>query len=148
MIIDKIENLKLYGMLYRPIGDVFEILERKDLNTINSKISLNDITIIPITGSPNESVDNDILEAHRNLMDIHITLEGEDKMAYACLNTESEPYKEYDNENDFLLVKSNKIKIVTIPKGYFCIVPNTFSHMALYELDAEVKKVVIKIPIY
>lgn len=145
MIINKIENLKLYGILYRPIGDVIELIEREDLHTINTKISSDDITIIPINGKPSESVDKHVLEAHKSLMDIHITLEGEDKMAYACLNTESEPHKAYDEDDDYLLVKSNFIKTVTIPKGYFCIVPNNFAHMALYEISNEVKKIVVKI---
>jgi YhcH/YjgK/YiaL family protein len=146
MITDKIENLALYGKLFGPIDEVIQLLEKENLQTINSKVTAGDISIIPITGAPNPSSDKHVLEAHRSLMDIHITIKGEDKMAYACLNTETGPHKAYDEDNDYLLVKSNTIKTVTIPEGYFCIVPNNFAHMALYEISNDVKKVVIKIP--
>lgn len=146
MITDKLENLALYSKLFSPINEVIQLIERENLQTINSKVTAGDISLIPITGSPNQSPDKHVLEAHRSLMDIHITLEGEDKMAYACLNTESEPHKAYDEDNDYLLVKSNVIKTVTIPKGYICIVPNNFAHMALYEISNDVKKIVVKIP--
>jgi YhcH/YjgK/YiaL family protein len=147
MILDKIENLKLYSKLYKRIDELVEILETKDLKNIVSTIVSDDISIIPITGIPNGSSDQNLLEAHRRLMDIHITLEGEDRMAYAYLNSETEPHKAYDESSDYLLVKSYKIKIITIPKGYFCIVPNNYAHMALYNTFGEVRKIVIKLAV-
>ena len=146
MITDKLENLALYSKLFSPINEVTQLIEKENLQTINSKVTAGNISLIPITSLPNQSPAKYVLEAHRSLMDIHITLEGEDKMAYACLNTESELHKAYDEDNDYLLVKSNAIKTLTIPKGYFCIVPNNFAHMALYEISKDVKKVVVKIP--
>lgn len=146
MITDKIENLGLYSKLFTPINEVVQFIEKIDLQSLDSKVTEGNIAIIPITGAPNQSSDKHVLEAHKSLMDIHITLEGEDSMAYACLNTESELNKAYDESNDYLLVKSNSIKTITIPKGYFCIVPNNFAHMALYQIEKEVKKVVVKIP--
>ncbi len=67
-------------------------------------------------------------------------------MAYADLETECEICKEYIENDDYLLVKSSKIKSIKIPENYFCIVPNNFAHMALYNVGEGVKKVVIKIP--
>ena len=80
-------------------------------------------------------------------MDVHITLEGIDVIAYADLENETKLFKTYDKINDYSLSTSNKIKKLNIPQGYFCIIPNNFAHMALYEGHSRVRKIVVKIPV-
>lgn len=146
MITDKLEYLFKYAEIFPEINQLVEYCKTNPLESINEKITFKDISIIPITSKINETFDEEILEAHKQLMDIHITLDGIDCMAYACLDSETLLFKEYDDTNDYLLVKSISVKKIDIPAGYFCIVPNNFAHMALYGIGEGVKKVVVKIP--
>lgn len=101
--------------------------------------------MIPISSQAvSEIIDPSILEAHKTLMDIQITLEGTDVMAYANLEIETKVFKAYDKINDYLLAQSDKIKTISVPEGYFCIIPNHFAKMALYARHVNVKKVVVK----
>ena len=61
-------------------------------------------------------------------------------------NNQQIGHKDYDVDNDYALYKSNQIKTIIIPEGYFCIIPNHLAHMAMYGISNSVKKIVIKIP--
>lgn len=148
MITDRIENLPLYKGIYPQLEDFIDFLLTNDLSSVIEKLVFNAITIIPIKSEkPALNFDSSVLEAHKSLMDIHITLKGLDVMAYADLEKESIITKEYDSVNDYLLAKSNKIKTLSIPENYFCIVPNNFAHMALYTGHSDVNKIVIKLKV-
>jgi len=145
MITDRIENIGKYSLLFSGVSRLIKILESKQLSDINSKESIDGIDLIPIFSDSLSAIfDESVLEAHKILMDIHITLEGTDIIAYADLKNEATIFQGYDETNDYLLAKSSQIKIITVPKGYFCIIPNNFAHMALYDGHANVKKVVVK----
>ena len=147
MITDKLENIHKYKSLFSGIGEFIKVLDSKSLTNITEKESHDKITLIPIiSDSVSVSFDTTLLEAHKTLMDIHITLEGKDVIAYADLDTETSIFKDYDEANDYLLANSNAIKTLDIPKGYFCIIPNSFAHMALYKGHSMVKKIVVKMP--
>lgn len=146
MITGKIEHLSRYISLFPEIAQLEAFTRTKPIETLGEKTSYQDISLIPLVSPENPAFDETLLEAHRTLMDIHITLEGEDRMAYADLAGETTPHKDYDEANDYLLVRSDRIKTLAIPAGYFCIVPNTFAHMALYGTGEGIRKVVVKIP--
>jgi YhcH/YjgK/YiaL family protein len=146
LITDRIENLALYKSLYPQISELIDYVKANDIGTLSAKLNYKSITIIPITSDKVAvGFDPQVLEAHRKLMDIHITLKGVDVMAYSDIENESILIKDYDQDNDYLLAKSDKIKLLSIPENYFCIVPNNFAHMALYEGHTDVKKIVIKL---
>lgn len=146
MITDRIENLSLYRSLYPQISDLIDYTKSNDLGSLTEKLNYKSITLIPITSDKiSENFDPQVLEAHKKLMDIHITINGIDVMAYADLELESTIFKDYDHDNDYLLAKSERIKFMSIPENYFCIVPNNFAHMALYEGHEKVQKIVIKL---
>lgn len=148
MITDRIENLAKYSQSFPIIDELIKILDFTPLAEITKKEIFGELAIIPIYSKAIiDTFDASILEAHKTLMDIHITLDGTDVIAYADLENESKIHKVYDDVNDYLLARSSQIKIITVPKGYFCIVPNNFAHMALYEGHSNVKKVVVKIPV-
>jgi len=148
MITDRIENIGKYSLLFSGVSRLIKILESKQLSDINSKESIDGIDLIPIFSDSLSAIfDESVLEAHKILMDIHITLEGTDIIAYADLKNEATIFQEYDETNDYLLAKSGEIKTLTVPKGYFCIIPNTFAHMALYKNHSKVKKMVVKMPV-
>ena len=147
MIIDRIENIYKYKSLFSGIDHLLTFLNTKSLLTIVEKEIHKDIALIPISSdSVSDTFDSTVLEAHKTLMDIHITIEGTDVIAYSDLVTEATIFKAYDHVNDYLLANSNSIKTIEVPTGYFCIIPNNFAHMALFNGHALVKKIVVKMP--
>lgn len=146
MITDTIENLSIYKAIYPEINQLLNILESNNLESLSEKTTNDNLTLIPIFSSEvSSSFDSKILESHKILMDIHITLSGTDVIAYANVNTEVEEYKTYSEVDDYALHTSDRIKEIEVPAGYFCIIPNNFAHMALYKGHADVKKVVVKL---
>ncbi|MDI9257713.1 MULTISPECIES: YhcH/YjgK/YiaL family protein [Flavobacterium] len=147
MITDKLENIKHYASLFSGIHPLLQVTAVKSLDRVIEKESHGDITLIPIqSNGVSATFDAELLEAHRTLMDIHITLAGTDVIAYADLQSESQESKPYDEANDYLLARAQNIKTLSVPAGYFCIIPNQFAHMALYQGHSEVKKIVVKMP--
>jgi len=148
MITDRLENIYKYDSLFSGVGQFSKVLDLKSLMDIKEKETYGDIVLIPISSdSFSDTFDKSILEAHISLMDIHITLEGTDVIAYADLDNESTVFKAYDKASDYLLANSEAIKTIEVPAGYFCIIPNNFAHMALYKGHTLVKKVVVKMPV-
>jgi YhcH/YjgK/YiaL family protein len=148
MIIDTLGNLYKYSSLFREINQLVDVISKQSLQEISEKVSKGDITLIPLhSEGVSENFDPTILESHKVLMDIHITLEGLDVIAFSDLENETRPVKDYDDANDYSLSTSDTIKILSVPAGYFCIIPNNFAHMALYKGHRDVKKIVVKMPV-
>ncbi|AWI24460.1 YhcH/YjgK/YiaL family protein [Flavobacterium pallidum] len=145
MITGTLENIKEYQAIYPAISELASYLENHSLSDLDTKTALETITLIPLKSEkPGDNFDPRVLEAHKVQMDIHITLSGVDVVAYADLDKESAIFKEYDKDGDYLLAHSDNIKTITVPAGYFCIIPNQFAHMALYAGHQDVKKIVVK----
>lgn len=145
MITDRIENIGKYEPLYSGITELVAYMKENLLETIREKKVLETISLIPLNSAgTGENYDPTLLEAHRKLMDIHITLSGLDTISYANLADEAIVSKEYDEANDYLLATSENLKVLEVPAGYFCIIPNNFAHMALYGGHRDVKKIVVK----
>jgi YhcH/YjgK/YiaL family protein len=145
MTIDLINNLSNYSFLHKSIESFCEFLKGNSLSEINEKIITKDFDIIPILNDSNLDIDIELLEAHRKQIDIHIILEGNDIIAFKNLSENLDIYREYDDENDYLLVKSGKLNTISLESGYFCFIPNHFAHMALYGTKSKCRKVVIKL---
>ena len=147
MITDRLENIKQYASLFSGIHSLLQVMASQALEAVTEKENHDMITLIPITSNGvSDAFDAELLEAHCTLMDIHITLAGTDVIAYADLQSESQESKPYDEANDYLLARAQNIKTLSIPAGYFCIIPNQFAHMALYQGHSDVKKIVVKMP--
>ncbi|AWA28647.1 hypothetical protein HYN48_00305 [Flavobacterium magnum] len=145
MITGTLENIKDYQGIYPAIAELVSYLQHNSLHDLETKTALETITLIPLKSEKTgENFDPRVLEAHKIQMDIHITLSGVDVVAYADLDKESAIFKEYDKDGDYLLAHSDTIKTISVPAGYFCIIPNQFAHMALYAGHQDVKKIVVK----
>ena len=95
MITDKLENLYKYEYFFSGIGDFLKVKDSKSLNDIYEKETHGEISIIPIKSNTiSENFDNTLLEAHKSLMDVHISLEGTDVIAYANLEDEAVVFTE------------------------------------------------------
>lgn len=147
MITGKWEYIAQYKSVYASLTHLLNEFTFESLQALNEKVEHDLFALIPIYSHPKEVEVSTLLEAHKKYVDVHITFQGTDIMGYADLLTESVESKPYDENNDYLLVHSTKIKLLNIPKGYFCIVPNEFAHMALYNIQSEVQKIVVKLAV-
>jgi YhcH/YjgK/YiaL family protein len=148
MIVDAIENLNEYSSRFQSVNKVLEILENISIEEFSRKTHYGEIILIPLNSvAVLGKFDHRILEAHKAFLDIHITLEGIDVIAFADLEHETSPLRDYDVVNDYSLWTSDNIKTLSVPKGFFCIIPNSFAHMALYNGHSKVKKIVLKMPV-
>lgn len=147
MITGKWEYIVQYKTLYTSLAHLLQEFTFKSLQDLNKKVERDKFLLIPLHSQPKEVEVPTLLEAHKKHVDVHVTFEGTDIMGYADLLTETTEIKAYDESNDYLLAHSSKIKLLRIPKGYFCIVPNDYAHMALYNIRGDVKKIVIKLAV-
>ncbi|MFM2225830.1 MAG: hypothetical protein RJA07_2032 [Bacteroidota bacterium] len=89
----------------------------------------------------------DILEAHRQNIDLHYTISGIDKMAYKNVDECKTIEKEYDADNDYLLVKELPSDVQEIHPCNYAIIPPSLAHMAFYQTTSKVEKLVFKIKV-
>ncbi len=147
MIIDKIENSKLYYSINEKITKALKYLETEDLKTINEGRYENkgeDIyALINIYDTKNSNDGN--LEAHRKFLDIQYVVSGSELMGYAPLKKQK-PFKEYDGEKDFILYKDDP-SFIKLDESMFAILFPDELHMPGIKINnpAKVKKVVIKV---
>ncbi len=87
-------------------------------------------------------------ELHRNMLDIHIVLEGEEVLEYEDI-TKLTPTTDYDSVKDIQRL-DGKGQPVFIKEGMFCLVFTHDGHKPACCLDSDspkkLKKLVVKIP--
>ena len=150
MIIDKIENSKLYYSINERIKKALKYLETEDLLNISEgkyEIDGDDVyALINIYDTKNPEDGN--LEAHRKFIDVQYVVSGSELIGYAPLK-EQKQLKEYDEEKDFILYKDNP-SFVKLDESMFAILFPGDLHMPgiMINNPARVKKVVIKVRVY
>jgi YhcH/YjgK/YiaL family protein len=147
MIIDKIENAKLYFGINERITKALKFLLTEDLLNIKEgkhEIAGDDIyVLINVYDTKNPSDSN--LEAHRKFIDIQYVVSGSELIGLATLK-EQKPSKEYDEKKDYLLFKED-CSFMKLEQGMFAILFPDDLHMPGIKISkpAKVKKVVIKV---
>ena len=149
MILDTIDNTRLYLGLHAGFAKAFEILKDKTLAQKEDGKYLVDgekiyYTIQRYTTKP---LNEGKLEAHRKYIDIQFLLEGQELLGYAPLKglTTAE---EYNPQKDIAFFNTPKeITKVKLEPGLFCILFPDDAHLPCLQLagPTEVRKVVIKI---
>jgi len=140
MIYDKIENLGRYKLLDKiKTFDVSNYQKGKFdiLGDVFFGIGLEYIT-------KNET--ECLWEAHKKYLDIHLILEGEERINIA--ETESmKQTMEFDYKNDYQLFEGKKQQSIVIKKGEFLALYPNECHKTAVKIDqkSSVKKIVFKI---
>lgn len=147
MIIDRIENAKLYMGLSKELDIGLEYIMNNDINAIaNGTYELVGHNVYSIIQEYQTKPDYEgRLEAHKVYTDIQFIAKGEEKLGYANL-TGLTPAQEYDTEKDIIFF-NNKCDFITAKAGYFLIFFPTDAHMPgiTAEYPSEIKKAVIKV---
>ena len=151
MILDRIDNARLYLGLHAGFGKAFEILTDKTLaKKQDGKYSVDgDKIYYTIQRYTTKPLNEGNLEAHRKYIDIQFLLEGVEILGYAPLKglTTAEVY---NPQKDIAFFNTPKeITKVKLEPGLFCILFPDDAHLPCRQLagPAEVRKVIIKIQI-
>lgn len=146
MIIDRIANAEIYYPLSKRIEAAFEALKNMDENTPAGRVvvdgddvyvNVNEINALPLEGRQ--------YEAHRDYIDIHYILDGEETMEYEGIDRLTVT-KEYDAGADYELLDGEGQQI-TVKKGDFYLVYPFDAHKpnGTFEENYKFKKAVAKI---
>jgi len=149
MIIDKIENSKLYEGISQRIKEAFEYIRNTDLKNIKpGKYEIDGENIFALISEYKTKAESEgKLEAHRKYIDVQCVISGEELMGYAPLGIQQflEPYKD---ENDIVFFKGEK-SFTKVSSGMFAIFFPEDVHMPGMSTGkiSDVKKLVIKVRI-
>jgi len=147
MIIDKIENSKLYRGLGERISKAFDYIHKTDLKNLKpGRYEIDGENIFALISEyKTKSEQEGKLEAHRKYIDVQYVINGEELMCYAPLGVQQilEPYKE---ENDIIFFKGEK-SFTKVSSGMFAIFFPEDVHMPGISAGnfSDVKKLVIKV---
>ena len=147
MIVDKIENAKLYYNLGDRMKKALDYIKQTDLKSLQpGKYEIDGDNIFALISEYQTKAESEgKLEAHRKYIDVQYVIEGEELMGYAPLGNQQilEPYKE---ENDIIFYTGEK-SFTKVSKGMFAIFFPTDVHMPgiCVENKSAVKKLVIKV---
>lgn len=146
MIVDNLKNCILYEKIHKDFAKVFEVLKTlsKDSEVEKKVIEEGSVWVLP----PSVISDSDapkIFEAHRDFIDIHYIISGEEKFGYSNIERLVQ-VKEYDNHEDYELLEGEK-DFITLKEGDFCIVFPQDAHIPAFQKvgETELIRVVAKI---
>lgn len=149
MILDRIENTRLYVGMHARFAKAFEILRDKNLSKKDDgKYAVDGENIFyTIQRYATKPLSEGKLEAHRKYIDIQFLLEGQEILGYTPLKglTIAE---EYNLQKDIAFFNTPEdITKVKLESGLFCILFPNDAHLPCRQLNgpAEVRKVVVKI---
>lgn len=83
------------------------------------------------------------LEAHKAYLDIHIVLEGKERIGWKSINNCAAPSKAYDEEGDYMLFHEEPTSFVDLKPGQFAIVWPEDPHAPLIG-EGKVRKLIVK----
>ena len=149
MILDTIDNARIYAGLHPCFPKAFEILKNQTLNKKqDGKYPVDGekiyYTIQCYTTKP-QNAEN--LEAHRKYIDIQFLLSGQELLGYAPLKGLTIAEK-YNPQKDIAFFDAPKdFTKVTLKPGLFCILFPSDAHLPGCHLakPSDVRKIVIKI---
>ena len=148
MVVDKIENYRLYSTLTNRLAKGFEFITNTDLVAIESgKYEIDNDNIFAIVQEYDTKEEQDcVLESHHKYIDIQYIIKGTELMGVAFLN--DQVVVEENLEKDYTFYKA-ETSMLKVEEGMFTIFFPEDLHRPGVKLDqiAKVKKVVVKVKI-
>lgn len=148
MIIDKIENLKLYKGLNPLMGMVLEFLQQNNLSTLdNGKHSiLGNRLFVNIEDDKGKSKQDAVMEFHRKMIDIQIPLNEPETYGYTPVS--DLPYADFDTTKDiaklqgvapreYITAKPGEFVMFFPQDGHAPCIADGILHKAIFKVAAE-----------
>ena len=149
MIIDKIENAKIYYGFNERISKALEYIKSTDLiNLSEGKYELDgDDIYASINLYDTKDRKDCYLEAHRKYIDVQYVVTGSELFGYASFNKQKS-HSAYNDEKDFELFDNEPV-FIRFDEGMFAMFFPDDLHMPGIKINdsSKVKKVVIKVKI-
>ena len=146
MILDTIENYKLYNPINERIAKGFDFLRTTDLDSLPSgKHDIEGDTIFALVQEYNTKPSDECkLESHKKFIDIQYMIRGEEMMGVTTQNNQK--IIEVNEEKDYTFYEGTT-SLVLVSKGMFTIFFPDDLHQPCVQTEtiSEVKKVVIKV---
>lgn len=145
MILGSLEHSERIECLHPSFKQVFNFIKANDLlNAPLERIELDSDKLFINNVNP-ECVpqDKQVLEAHRDYLDIHVLLEGSERIGWKNLEDCGEPSKAYDQEGDYMLFDQPATSYVDLRPGQFAIVWPEDAHAPLIG-EGKVRKLIVK----
>lgn len=147
MIFGNIENLNEYTYLDENIKKCFEYAKNNDLLSYDKgchKIDGDNLFVNIVEYETTEKEDR-FWEAHKKYIDVHLLLEGSEKIALNFI--ENLEQKEYEEESDFLPLEGEPNSYVELKKGDFLVCYPEDAHMTALKVKEKenIKKAIFKV---
>ena len=151
MIVDRIENVRLYSKLSKNMAKAFKILQSKKLRRqADGRYEVKGTKIYyMIMKYATKPIDGGELEAHKKYIDVQYVLDGEEAIPYAPLSG-LKTSKRYKAKADVAMYRLSKdYTSVNLSKGMFCVLFPDDAHMPcrILKKKSNVHKVVVKVPV-
>lgn len=146
MILDILENGRLYAGLHGGFAQAFQFLSRTDLTHLElgrHEIDGDKVYAL-VAREPGRKKKDAELEVHEKYIDIQLVLEGTDEMGWRPKSSCTQPSCDYDPEKDFQLFADEPDAWIRTKPGVFAIFFPEDAHMPLIS-SGELHKVVVKV---
>ncbi|MFZ2656138.1 MAG: YhcH/YjgK/YiaL family protein [Victivallales bacterium] len=142
MIVDKLENAKLYYSVNHNFKDAFEFLEKLDTKNLEAgRIEVDGKRLYAIIVDDNgKGVDGAKLETHKNYIDIQYQVAGNDFIGFESV--QSLIGNGYDAEKDLEFYDGKASMLVNTTPGHFAIFFPTDVHAPMGGTGCQLKVVV------
>ena len=145
MIVSHINNSDKYFCLHRHLKEAFVFLRTLDKSTKPQSFSFDGFSGSIVAVKTDKKQEESELEAHREYLDIHYVLCGEECFGYADVSSLT-PTTDYNSEKDCILLKGGMDKLL-LKEGEFCIVFPEDAHLpgGFGQTTDKLKKAIVKI---
>lgn len=147
MIIDKIQNLKIYEKAVPALSKVIAFLEECDADKRElGKYVIDGDNVYCSIGAYTSNPCSEQFEAHKNYIDLQYVLDGTEEMHVAEVSTLKE-IKAYDDVKDYAMYEGACPTVTVLSKGDFALLFPHDAHIpgVMHNAPEQMKKIVFKI---
>ena len=149
MIFGNLTNLEEYAYLEDKIKACFDFYDENDMENMKAGIhKINgDEFFVNIVEYDTTTVENRFWEAHKEYLDLHLMLLGEERIALNFLKNMD--LGDYDEQKDFQTAEGERTVSVDLKAGDFLVCYPNDVHMTALQIDDPIytKKAIFKIKI-
>ncbi len=132
------DNIKFAGQYFgcnRDFEEVFKVLKTLGPDTSSGRIEINENAWINVNKNPVEQGENFVFEAHRDFIDIHYIISGEEEIV-CNLCDDLKVTKEYNKDEDYMLL-DGKGDVLNLKNGDFAVVFPQDAHAPAAKIKSE-----------
>ena len=151
MIYGNVNSLELYKGIYPNLDKAIDFIIKNDLGSLTdgrNEIDGDELFINVVTPDLIPA-DEGIYEYHRKYLDLHIDIEGSEKVLFTALNTFDITH-EYEDEGDYALGDGKALAECNVDSSHFCICMLEEPHKPccqIGETSGRIRKAIFKIKV-